>query len=818
MASKVDKSTEQEQNIGKKNEDDMGDQGNHVQKLPQQLNATKKEGMRSLIFSEESEDDRFRTPSGTQIPKLQAARSIFSPSSNHSERVLNSLHGNISCDEVNHDTACDDVDMDVQSTESIKTAAGALKHGKQGTLTKFVMKAKRAKNKKNEEVPQKGLQNSQKKRKVLSDERSDFESEEINKSANDLRSSSDDDDTSVKSYNTSNISMDEDLESENNMLKAIAQVLRYDQAVKEHQLTHQGASHHQNAYEYNLENAQASSSQRIKPIRRRNPKRKAKKTDQADSDSEEETEQNMQGNPKVISAASVMEMFQVLKKKMDNLEEVREKDLRDLDLFKENCKKEVAQSVNDVIALELAGIKSLKAEVAHLKFKSELQSEIMDRMHSEMMELTQKIENLELASSKKMVVMSGIDLDQQSSKESKCYAVQKFINDNIGLSTIVEDVFFIGVKDPRSFVVTFQSMADKQEVMRNKQHLKGVSSDNQQPVYINNYTPIATQEKRRRENDIIQEVDEDQISYAQGGVVVQGEPYKKKITVPTPKELIEVQPEEMRRILKIPMGKGSQVSQQNSRFTAYTAAVSSHQQVRDMYKKMKYSHPDVRHIVCAFWLTDTGMKDFYNKDYQDDGEPGAGRRILQMMMANNLKSRVIFVARKYGGIRMGAERFECYETSAKAAVIANPYNEILQCEQAVTQNTAPGVNKTRSRNPNSQGNTKRGARRPQTNRGGARGANRGAATSNLRGPNRGSYSNSVPGAHSSTQSGAYANPSRYGELSEGAIRHTATKYPNSSPPSAQGLTAQVMQEKLVSMLEQLSQQFKFQNPSDVRSR
>ena len=55
-------------------------------------------------------------------------------------------------------------------------------------------------------------------------------------------------------------------------------------------------------------------------------------------------------------------------------------------------------------------------------------------------------------------------------------------------------------------------------------------------------------------------------------------------------------------------------------------------------------------------------------DYQDDGEPGAGRVLLDFLTNNLMEKRVVFVVRKYGGIRMGADRFTCYERAGQTAI------------------------------------------------------------------------------------------------------------------------------------------------------
>ena len=66
---------------------------------------------------------------------------------------------------------------------------------------------------------------------------------------------------------------------------------------------------------------------------------------------------------------------------------------------------------------------------------------------------------------------------------------------------------------------------------------------------------------------------------------------------------------------------------ENSVFVGYTAAVKDHQQVRDLYGKIKIIQPAARHVVCAYWVDHP--EPYYALDYHDDGEPTAGRLLME---------------------------------------------------------------------------------------------------------------------------------------------------------------------------------------------
>ena len=64
------------------------------------------------------------------------------------------------------------------------------------------------------------------------------------------------------------------------------------------------------------------------------------------------------------------------------------------------------------------------------------------------------------------------------------------------------------------------------------------------------------------------------------------------------------------------------------------------------------------------------------KDFHDDGEPGAGRILLDLLEQQNMLNTVIFATREYGGIKMGADRFSCYVKSARTALGLDPEQPI----------------------------------------------------------------------------------------------------------------------------------------------
>ena len=133
------------------------------------------------------------------------------------------------------------------------------------------------------------------------------------------------------------------------------------------------------------------------------------------------------------------------------------------------------------------------------------------------------------------------------------------------------------------------------------------------------------------------------------------------------------------------ISRGFEIQQDNSAFTAYTAKVDNTDDINQLYIKLRMMQPKARHIVCAYSINTENICESLN--YFDDGQPGAGRQVVQVLKESAIQDSVVFIARKYGGIKMGANRFLCYTNAARGALGLQPQqsDRISQRNNAVQQ-------------------------------------------------------------------------------------------------------------------------------------
>ena len=332
-------------------------------------------------------------------------------------------------------------------------------------------------------------------------------------------------------------------------------------------------------------------------------------------------------------------------------------------------------------------LRGLEVGNYHADAKMGLISGTIQHLHDVVADLTKRVENVEINTTRKHMTISGLRVEGK--KDVMIREVEAFIAYELNLYVHVEDAYKLGEADPPQIVFILQNLQDKFDILRNRSKLKGVQYDREQPFYINEYFPMATNEKKRWEREIQKYNDarpaEEQleIEFQKGKMIIDGKEYNKAVHVPTPDDILDLQIDQYDEILQSPMSQKGQLQEKDSLFIAYTKSCQTHQEVQQGYLKVRLLHPKARHVVCAYHIQE-GM----NEDWDgcDDQEYGAFRSILQVMRENEIKSRAFYVVRFCGVQKLSSRRFQCYAEAAKLALIQSPLNVHIGKEQKISSN------------------------------------------------------------------------------------------------------------------------------------
>jgi len=108
--------------------------------------------------------------------------------------------------------------------------------------------------------------------------------------------------------------------------------------------------------------------------------------------------------------------------------------------------------------------------------------------------------------------------------------------------------------------------------------------------------------------------------------------------------------------------------EKRSKFIGFVKPIINVDEINNYLKKLKSKYPSSRHICWAYCISSEGE---FIENSTDAGEPSgsAGLPILNVLKRNNITNTVIFVARFFGGVKLGKQGLiNAYKTTAELAI------------------------------------------------------------------------------------------------------------------------------------------------------
>ena len=332
-------------------------------------------------------------------------------------------------------------------------------------------------------------------------------------------------------------------------------------------------------------------------------------------------------------------------------------------------------------------LQSLTKQVKDLKLSTKAIKAATHKIYESSLQSEERISKLEMNNNKKLAVLTGFYANGK--KIDVIQSIERFILKKMEINIQIDDYFEIGHSQPKAKVLVLQNYKDKALLMRNKKLLKGVENRNGEPFYINDYLPTDQIEFCKKEAEIMK-INQDKetdpkfvLEYIDGQLCADKTPIVSKVSVPNPQIILDLDTDKLQSILKLPVCKGVEVQEDGNVFIGFTLAAGDFNKINDAYLKMKLCYPKARHIVCAYYLD--GEEYHYTRGSCDDGEHGAGIKLLRYMLENNLRNRVIFVVRYYSGKKIGLNRFVNIIEAANKCMQLYPRNAVLDVMQDVPE-------------------------------------------------------------------------------------------------------------------------------------
>ena len=276
------------------------------------------------------------------------------------------------------------------------------------------------------------------------------------------------------------------------------------------------------------------------------------------------------------------------------------------------------------------------------------------------------------------VIIHGIIEERNETYSELVDKVNDFIKTKL---EIEEEIVFLdtyrlgksGTRD-RPVCLKLQRLSDKSKLFSNASSLKGKTNTKKRLFLIRDDQNDHQTEVREYFKDLINENKDMEdgkkktIRLNKGKVIVNNVPVVKKIEVPKPATTLKLSNSQIEVALAVQLVQGDTHIEKGSEFLSFAQWVKTLDDIQDGLQKLKIKYADATHVPCGYRLRNPML----NKDqgYEDDGEIGQGRNILNALKAKAMVEICVYVVRYYGYAHLGPRRFDIAKDLTFSAVRA----------------------------------------------------------------------------------------------------------------------------------------------------
>ena len=376
----------------------------------------------------------------------------------------------------------------------------------------------------------------------------------------------------------------------------------------------------------------------------------------------------------------------------------------------------------------------LEARISVCETKERMMTNTMASFSDKIKELQDKLELNDINVAKKMFVLSGFEA---SSKKYICrQQLEAFLHNEMGTSGEIDDFYFVGsgVEKPKDIVITMQSIQKKKEIFRNVSKVKNYVNSMGKKYMFRDFLTVKQNDMRKRCQEAAdrmmeeEDMNQQEITLHQGKMFVGDNEFKPEVVPPDPTHVLQIPMQKLNEIMMIPVQRGPLVQHKGNNFIGYLVSAGNTRQVQDAYMKIRLSHAEARHIICAYNVP--GIDVIQNANHCDDEDYGASQALLELLVKNKLNNRAVFVVRNCGE-KLYEERIPTYIRAARAVIDKFPWNDLLKVNQ--TLQPVQEADNANGQIPKKWGRVNRGFKKTSANQEGesvkwaSRGGRRGGA-------------------------------------------------------------------------------------------
>lgn len=333
--------------------------------------------------------------------------------------------------------------------------------------------------------------------------------------------------------------------------------------------------------------------------------------------------------------------------------------------------KNVAQIQDDLYEQDgfADDLESLRKENAQLWEEVQLLKSIVISLDRKVSQNQNDIVDLKSRSMKYNLMIHNL---AEEDGENLFVKIPKLIKEHFGINTEFSNIHRNGWNKqdktrqdkPRSITGKLINFSDKEKILSAQRERKDRTP--KLPFFITPQQPIQITENRKKLIEVSNKYKEDNVRTRILGnklVFQNGTVYRDKVMKPRAEDILLIDDDEKQKTESLEVVSSDPVTEAGNKFTATAAAVNTYANIRAFYKKV-VSVPDCTradHNILVYRFRD--KSGLIHEDYQDEGEYGAGRKILGALRDNNIENAAVVVTRLFAK-HVGLRRFSIMENVA----------------------------------------------------------------------------------------------------------------------------------------------------------
>lgn len=375
-----------------------------------------------------------------------------------------------------------------------------------------------------------------------------------------------------------------------------------------------------------------------------------------DREMDTEMAQNVE---QVVSCCEWKDKYKALERRVADMQ----KEMDDLRNQIKKNKAEVSSHCKHFYKEEI----TCKDDLKSMKANIEVLSNVVIRLEDKLGETNEKLIQMQARSMRKNVIISGISEPLNKTNDQLKTAVNDFIVNQLGIAQdipikVCHRLNYVDGSEYRPIIVKLSTVDHKILLLSHGPQLKGQTNNRNRYFYINEQLPDKLAEDKRyaqqwiKENKSKAAGDQMAMKISKNKLRINNKPYNRKVKPPPAGEILRLERSDIEFTNQSPTVYGDSKLVEGSEFISYAVQVSSVEQVRIAYCKLRMRYADATHISSAFQMDPPNGN--LNQEGADDGEHGAGRCLLGALKDNSIVNAALFIIRFYGGRQIGAARFD----------------------------------------------------------------------------------------------------------------------------------------------------------------